>query len=84
MANVQAVQSAATTYETLNSSKPPAGTAWATATTHGGPFLQSWPAATSEVSVRWSGATVVVTPVHGRTAVGSPGTHTPPTGCYAI
>jgi hypothetical protein len=84
VANVQAVQSAATTYETINGTKPPAGTGWATAPTHGGPFLQSWPTATSEVAVRWSGTTVVVTPTRGRTAVGSPGSRTPPTGCYAI
>jgi hypothetical protein len=84
VANVQAVKSAATTYETLNSAKPPAGTAWATATTNGGPYLQSWPAATREVSVAWSGTTVVVTPAHGRSAVGGPGSRTPPTGCYAI
>ncbi len=84
VANVQAVQGAAQAYETLNGSRPPAGTSWATSTARGGPYLQSWPAATSQVTVRWNGASVVVTPARGRAAVGSAGTSSPPTGCDAI
>ncbi len=84
VANVQAVKSAVSTYETLNGSKPPRGTSWATSTTHGGPYLQSWPTATARVTVTWNGVSVVVTPAHGRAAVGSAGTTSPPTGCDTI
>jgi hypothetical protein len=84
VANVQAVQSAVTNYETLNGTKPPPGTSWATSATHGGPYLQSWPTATARVAVTWNGVSVVVTPAHGRAAVGSAGTASPPTGCDTI
>lgn len=84
VANVQAVQSAAQTYETLNGLKPPAGSSWATSKAHGGPYLQSWPAPAGHVTVRWNGDTVVAAPAHGRAAVGSAGTSTPPTGCDTI
>jgi hypothetical protein len=83
VADVQAVSSAAQTYTTVNGASPPAGTSWATAALRGGPFLHSWPSAPGQFAVRWDGATVVVTPAHGRAARGSPGTATPPTGCYA-
>jgi hypothetical protein len=82
VANVQAVLGAVQTYETLNGTRPPAGTAWATASLHGGPYLQSWPSAAS-VTVRWNGTTIVVSPTHGRDSVGSAGAASPPTGCFA-
>lgn len=84
VANVQAVLGAVTTYETLNGAKPPPGTSWATSSAHGGPYLQSWPTATGRVTVGWNGVSVVVTPAHGRAAVGSAGSASPPSGCDTI
>jgi hypothetical protein len=83
VANVQAVLSAAQDYQALNSTSPAAGRAWATARVKGGPFLQAWPV-DSEYAIAWNGRTTVVTPAHGRAAVGSTGTASPPTGCDAL
>ena len=83
IADVQAVQGAALVFATRNGAEPPAGTSWATASANGGPFLHSWPSAPGQFTVRWTGATVVVVPSHGRAARGSVGTPSPPTGCYA-
>ncbi len=83
VANVQSVQTAVQTYETLNTAKPPSGTAWATASLHGGPFLESWPVAPGDYTIRWNGRTLVVTPARGRAATNSAGTTSPPSGCDA-
>ena len=81
MANVEAVQSAATYYSTRNVGAPPAGRAWATSSANGGPYLQSWPIAPGDYTIAWNGRAVVVTPAHGRASVGSAGTTAPPSGC---
>ncbi|MGB8196521.1 MAG: hypothetical protein WCF25_05910 [Acidimicrobiales bacterium] len=82
-ANYQAIQSALTEYRSLNGSSPPAGTAWATATTRGGPYLQSWPQSTLYYSISWNGATLSVVPVRGAPSHGSDGTSAPKSGCFA-
>jgi len=82
--SAQAVLSAASTYSITNAgAEPPAGTAWATSSANGGPYLQSWPSSTY-YTIAWNGHTVVVRAQHGAVAVGSAGTSSPPTGCYAL
>jgi hypothetical protein len=81
-ADVKTIQLAEQAYAAEHGAPPPAGSAWATASAGGGPFLHSWPSAPGQFTVRWTGAALVVTPVHGRAATGT-GTAAPPTGCYA-
>jgi len=70
-------------YRALNGVAPAAGTAWATSSAHGGPFLQSWPARSTYYAITWNGTVLVVTPTHGAPARGSAGTAAPETGCFA-
>jgi hypothetical protein len=82
-ADYAALVTAISDYQTLNGSSPPAGDAWATAKSAGGPFLQSWPSIAPAFSLTWNGAVVSVVPAKGRASHGSMGTDSPPTGCFA-
>lgn len=82
-ANYQAIETALTEYRALNGSSPAAGTAWAVATTNGGPFLQIWPESARYYSITWNGAQLSVIPVRGAPSHGSDGTSSPKTGCFA-
>jgi type II secretory pathway pseudopilin PulG len=82
-ANYTSVVTAVQTYSAENGSPPPAGTAWATSTSGGGPFIASWPADPKYYSIVWNGVSVVVVPAKGVASHGSQGTSSPPTGCYA-
>jgi hypothetical protein len=84
IADVGQVEEAANAYLTANLAEPPKGTAWATKSDHGGPFLDHWPSYPRYYTLSWSGVTVVVAPRNGTSAVGSAGTRRPATGCYAI
>ena len=81
LADVQSVSGALATYEATHTSPPPAGTAWATSSAHGGPYLQSWPAVPG-YAIRWTGSTLIVVPTRGTSSAGA-GTASPPSGCYA-
>jgi len=84
VANVEAVITAAQEYAIANAgATPPGGAGWATAGAHGGPYLQAWPVSAA-YAIAWNGRTVVVHARHGRVAVGSAGTSSPPTGCYGV
>jgi type II secretory pathway pseudopilin PulG len=76
------VSTAVQTYDVENGSMPPAGSAWATSTSGGGPFLQSWPSDPKYYAIDWNGTTIDVIPAKGVASHGSMGTTTPPTGCY--
>jgi hypothetical protein len=82
-ANYTSVATAVSTYSAENGSPPPAGTAWATSTSSGGPFIESWPADPKYYSITWNGVSVSVVPAKGVASHGSQGTSSPPTGCYA-
>ena len=82
-ADFATILQAVDTYRALNGSNPLRGTSWATATTNGGPILQSWPDASSSWSFAWNGATLTVVPAHGRASHGSYGTPAAKSGCYA-
>jgi hypothetical protein len=77
------VSTAVTYYRSLNGSNPPAGTAWATSTTAGGPYLQTWPSVAPAYTLTWNGSTLSVIPTKGRASHGSVGTASPATGCFA-
>jgi hypothetical protein len=81
--NFTAIATAVQTYSAENGSPPPAGTAWATSSTDGGPFLQSWPTDPAYYSITWSGASESVIPKKGVASHGTMGTSSPATGCYA-
>jgi hypothetical protein len=81
-ANFATVDSAVQTYQALNGSYPPAGTAWATPGVNGDGLLQSWPSAPSYAIV-WNGRELSVIPAHGAVARGSAGSRALKTGCYA-
>ena len=83
-ADFTSVETAISDYRAVSGANPPSGTAWATATLSGGPFLQSWPTGNGAYAIGWNGANVVVTPRSGVASVGNVGTPTPPTGCYAV
>jgi hypothetical protein len=83
LGNYAAVTAALATYRTLESSAPPAGTAWATSSANGGALLESWPTDAPYYVITWNGVTLNVTPRKGVASRGTPGTSTPPTGCYA-
>lgn len=70
------------TYRTLNGGLPPKGTSWATGSSSSGNLLQSWPRI-SGLTFTWNGSTVNVVPAKGTASVGTFGTSTPPTGCFA-
>jgi hypothetical protein len=77
----QSVDRALQLYEAFAAGKPPTGQSWATSTTSGGPYLQEWPS-NPAYEITWDGSNLDVVPVHGAPSRGSPGTPTPPTGCY--
>jgi hypothetical protein len=82
-ANFSTIATALQAYSAVNGSPPPAGTAWATSTAHGGPFLQSWPTDPAYYSITWNGVSESVVPKNGIASHGSTGTTSPPTGCNA-
>jgi hypothetical protein len=82
-ANFTVISAAITEYQSLNGSNPPAGTAWATSTGAGGPYMQSWPSGAPAYSLTWNGNTLSVVPTKGRASHGSSGTTSPATGCFA-
>jgi hypothetical protein len=82
-ANYQALETALTDYRSLNGSLPEAGTAWATSTANGGPYLQAWPESALYYSITWNGAQLSVIPVRGASSHGSDGTSSPKSGCFA-
>jgi|GEM_PF-1216426 len=82
-ANYQAIETALTDYRTLNGSLPAAGVAWATAAANGGPYLQVWPESASYYSITWNGTKLSVIPVRGTSSLGSDGTSSPNSGCFA-
>jgi hypothetical protein len=82
-ANYTSVVTAVQTYSAENGSPPAAGTVWATSTSSGGPFIESWPADPKYYSIVWNGVSVDVIPAKGVASHGSVGTSSPPTGCYA-
>lgn len=81
--NFTVVTTAVSYYRSLNGSNPPAGTAWATSKSAGGPYLQTWPSGAPTYSLTWNGATLSVIPTKGSASHGSIGTASPPTGCFA-
>lgn len=82
--NYQAIETALADYRSLNGSLPPAGAAWATAATKGGPYLQVWPESAPYYSINWNGAQLSVIPVRGAPSHGSDGTSSPQSGCFAV
>jgi hypothetical protein len=83
LGNYAAVSAALATYKTLESSAPPAGTAWATSSANGVALLESWPTDAPYYVITWNGVTLNVTPRKGVASHGTRGTSAPPTGCYA-
>jgi len=81
--NFTTISTAVQTYSTENGSAPPAGIAWATSSSNGGPFLQSWPTDPQYYSITWNGVSENVIPKKGVASHGSMGTNSPATGCYA-
>jgi len=77
------VTSAVANYRALNGVDPPTGRAWATSTSHGGPFLQSWPSDAQYFSLSWNGASLSVVPTKGMASHGSFGVRSPASGCFA-
>jgi hypothetical protein len=82
-ANYQAVETAISDFQSLNGALPAAGTAWATVTDNGGPYLQSWPEAAPYYSITWNGVRLSVNPVRGTPSHGNDGTSSPKSGCFA-
>jgi hypothetical protein len=76
------VNAALQAFRTLNGALPPAGTAWATAATQGGPYFSAWPSS-STFTIEWNGSVLSVVPNVGTPSSGSSGTSAPPTGCFA-
>jgi hypothetical protein len=83
LGNFATVNAALATYKSLESSPPPAGTAWATSSANGGALLESWPTDAPYYVITWNGVTLNVIPRRGAASHGTQGTSTPPTGCYA-
>jgi hypothetical protein len=81
-ADFTALSTAMADYRALNGSNPPAGVAWATSTSAGGPYLQSWPSLAPAFSLTWNGTVLSVVPAKGRASHGSFGTTSPATGCF--
>jgi hypothetical protein len=82
-ADYATVSVALQSYERLTGAQPPAGTAWAHTTVEGGPLLRTWPRDKHFYVIVWNGSTLSVVPAKGTTAHDSPGTSSPPTGCFA-
>lgn len=83
-ADFQEIMTAVGYFRALNSSAPPAGTAWATSPSNGGPLITSWPVAPHDFSLRWDGTTLSVLPLGGTPSHGSIGASSPATGCFAV
>lgn len=83
LTDYQTVNGALDTYTSLYGFHPAAGTAWATSGAAGVTLIQSWPSDPGYFAITWNGNQLVVTPAHGAVSDGSPGTPSPPTGCYA-
>ncbi len=81
--NFTVIITAVADYRSLNGSNPPPGIAWATSTSAGGPYLQTWPSGAPAYTLTWNGTTLSVVPTEGRASHGSPGTVSPATGCFA-
>jgi hypothetical protein len=82
-ANFAGILTAVADYRSLNGSNPPAGTTWATSTSAGGPYLQTWPSGAPAYTLTWNGTTLSVVPTKGHASHGSFGTTSPATGCFA-
>jgi hypothetical protein len=82
-ANYSELVVAVADFRALKGSSPPAGTAWATSSSDGGPFLQSWPSLAGAFTFIWNGSTVSVVPEKGVASHGSVGTVSPASGCFA-
>jgi len=82
--NYLAIQTALADYRSLNGSLPAAGSAWATETANGGPYLQVWPENALYYSISWNGAQLSVIPVRGAASHGSDGASSPKSGCFAV
>jgi hypothetical protein len=79
----EAIEAALMNYKTLNGANPAEGTAWATSSAKGGPYMQSWPDGRPYYTLQWNGTTLNVVPSRGTSSHGSIGTSTPVTGCFA-
>lgn len=77
------VSAALQEYKKRNGSLPPAGTAWARATSDGGPYLRAWPRDNRRFVIEWNGAALSVAPAKGAIAHHSIGDRSPATGCFA-
>ena len=82
-ADFETIDQAIASYRALNGSYPPSGTSWATSSTAGGPYLQSWPIVATRWSFAWNGATLSVVPTHGVASHGSFVTTVAKDGCFA-
>lgn len=82
LADYSSIATALSTYKELNNASPPAGTAWA-ASGGSDALLQAWPGESSYYRLTWNGHTLNVIPRRGTSSVGTSGTSSPPTGCYA-
>jgi hypothetical protein len=69
-------------YRALNGTSPAAGTAWATSSSNGGPYLQVWPESAPYFRITWNGAVLGVIPVRGAASSGNDGSSTAKTGCF--
>jgi hypothetical protein len=79
----QIINTALMDYHAVNGSYPAAGIGWATSTTKGGPYMQSWPDGRPYYTISWNGSLLGVVPFRGTASHGSIGTSTPATGCFA-
>ena len=79
----QTIETALADYRSLNGTFPAAGDAWATAAASGGPFLQVWPESAPYYSITWNGAVLSVIPVSGTSSLGSDGSSSSKSGCFA-
>jgi type II secretory pathway pseudopilin PulG len=77
------VETAVQSYFAANLADPPAGTTWATAAAHGGPYLVTWPRDPRFYSLTWNGSSITIQPKRGLVSIGSGGTRSPRTGCFA-
>jgi hypothetical protein len=83
-ADFATVDTAVSTYRSLNGTDPPAGERWATSAALGGPFLQSWPSDPRHFALVWNGSQLSVVPIKGAASHGSFGSSSPPTGCFEV
>ena len=81
-ADFQGISLALQLYQGSHGALPPAGTAWATSSGEGGPYLPSWPAPKGFM-LSWDGTVLSVVPSVGTPSHGSAGAVAPPTGCFS-